>query len=111
LTFREGGTTAVGVVEPPGTAVGVPARIELAAPVPNPVTGVALVRFALPAAGDVTLALYDIAGRRVRTLFAGRAAAGPGTVQVDCGGIARGLYFLRLVTEEGAAARRLTIVR
>jgi hypothetical protein len=110
LTFKEGGSTAVDVPGAPLDAA-LPTRVELAAPWPNPVTGIATVRFALPRAGEVTLTLYDIAGRRVRTLFRGPATAGPGALQMDCGGLARGLYFLQLATEDGAAARRVTVVR
>ncbi|MEP7027149.1 MAG: PKD domain-containing protein [Candidatus Eisenbacteria bacterium] len=108
LTFREGGSPFVGVTPP---AVPLPARVELGGLAPNPVTGLALVRFALPRAGDVTLTLYDIVGRRVRTLYRGVAAAGPGSVQVNCEGLPRGLYFLQLATVDGTAGRRVTVVR
>ena len=109
LIFRAGGPTVD--VAPPPPAVALPTRVELAAPWPNPVTGFATVRFALPRAGTMTLALYDIAGRRMRTLYDGAAVAGPGALHVDFAGLPRGLYFLRLVTEDGAAARRVTVIR
>ena len=109
LVFRAGGPTVD--VAPPPPVVELPTRVELAAPWPNPATGLATVRFALPRAGTMTLALYDIAGRRTRTLYDGAAVAGPGALQVDFAGLPRGLYFLRIFTEDGAAARRVTVVR
>ena len=45
----------------------VPPALALAAAAPNPVAGFAKIRFVLPAEGWVRLALYDVAGRRVRT--------------------------------------------
>ncbi len=110
LTFREGGSPSVDVPPPPA-AIALPSRIELGAPWPNPVTGRTTVRFALPRAGAISLALYDIAGRRVRMLHHGEAVAGPGALQVDCAGLPRGLYFLRLALEGESAAQRITVVR
>jgi hypothetical protein len=111
LTFREGGAPQVGVPHATPPLGAPPSRLELGAPRPNPVAGLATVSFALPSAGEVTLTLHDVAGRRVRTLYRGDAVAGPGAMQVDCGGLARGMYFLRLTTASGSAARRVMIVR
>jgi hypothetical protein len=76
---------------------------------PNPTTGGAEVRFALPATSDVRLGVYDLAGRRMRELAAGRLAAGSHTARWDGrdasgAAVGSGLYFVRL----DAAGRTLT---
>jgi flagellar hook assembly protein FlgD len=43
---------------------------------PNPSTGPATVEFTLPRGAFATVALYDIAGRRIRGLASGDYAAG-----------------------------------
>jgi hypothetical protein len=43
---------------------------------PNPSNGTAIVAFDLPEAADVTLAVYDISGRKVSTFVNGRLEAG-----------------------------------
>ncbi len=81
--------------------------------VPNPVTGSAAIGFTLPTEGYARLVLYDVAGRRVRTLTEGRLAAGPHVVPWD-GRNDRGMqlpaavYFARL--ESRAAVRTTKIV-
>ena len=99
------------------TAVGggVSRTLAFAAPSPNP-TGVSTqLSFALPRQGPVTLAVYDMAGRRLRVLSSGPLDAGQHQVAFDLrddGGrrLASGLYFVRLDAVGRALVRRLAIV-
>jgi len=75
----------------------------LAAPTPNPVRGSAMIHFGLARAGEVRLELFDMAGRRVRSLAGGVLAAGPHFTQWDGRDqhgqrVTAGIYFLRLTT-------------
>jgi hypothetical protein len=54
----------------------VPLAFALHANVPNPFNPITTIRYDLPAAGPVRLAVYDVAGRLVRVLVAGERAAG-----------------------------------
>ncbi|MBK6898419.1 MAG: T9SS type A sorting domain-containing protein [bacterium] len=84
---------------------------------PNPFNPRTTVRFDLPREGRVELAVYDLQGRRVRTLLAGNAAAGPHEVlwpgDDDAGRtLPSGVYLARLRGPGGTAAeRKLTLVR
>jgi hypothetical protein len=70
--------------------------------------------YTLPAAGEVTLRLYDLGGREVRTLVSGFGGAGPHATEWD-GRDDRGMtlpsgtYFARLVA--GGAAVSRTLIR
>ncbi len=83
---------------------------------PNPIRRGTAIAFALPVGGDVSLVVYDVAGRRVATLADGYHAAD--TYQVawegkDAAGnsLASGVYFYRLETPDGAKLRKMLLLR
>jgi hypothetical protein len=84
---------------------------------PNPVrSDGAWIVFDVPRAGPVTLAVYDLAGRRVRTLDSGQRLAGERTVRWDGrddlgNKVAAGSYFVRYRTGEETATERVVLVR
>lgn len=78
---------------------------------PNPSRGAARIEFTLAGAGATTLELFDLTGRKVRTLWREDAAEGPHDVAVDLGGLAPGVYVYRLTAGGDAAARRLVVAR
>jgi hypothetical protein len=74
------------------------------------------IRLGLPAARPGSLAIYDIAGRRVRTLAAGTLAAGSKEYawdgRNDAGQpVAPGLYFARLTAGEEVLVRKVILSR
>jgi len=83
---------------------------------PNPATGAATIVYAVPHAGVVDLAVYDLAGRRVRTLT--HAAMLPGDQAVrwaaddDRGGaLGAGVYYVRLTTADGTRTSRMVLAK
>ncbi len=78
---------------------------------PNPCRGGARIAFALPHPCGATLELYDISGRKVRTLLAANLAAGEHDVAADLAGLAPGVYIYRLEAGADAAAKRLVVAR
>jgi hypothetical protein len=72
--------------------------------IPNPFNPTTTIRFTLARAANVTLTVYDAAGRRVAELLDGRAPAGTSRVtwNGDDGAgrlVSSGVYFLRLDAE------------
>ncbi len=86
-------------------------RTTLERPFPNPSEGSVSAVYELAAEAEVELALYDLAGRRVRLLEVGRRAAGRHAVEIDTAGLSAGVYLLRLSTPDGEAQRRLVVER
>jgi len=81
-----------------------PPQVSFAAPSPNPARESIALRFHLPREADVRLAIYDVAGRRVRELASGARAAGEQAIGWDLRDEAghlvhAGLYFARLEAE------------
>ncbi len=84
--------------------------------VPNPFNPITELRFSLPVRSQVTLKVYDLKGRLVRSLLSGWLEAGPHAEvwngQNDQGqGVASGNYFARLEVNGVPTVRGMTLVR
>ncbi len=78
---------------------------------PNPFASAATVRFTLSESAEVTLAVYDVLGRRVAELADGPQAAGQHEAVFDAAGLPSGVYLVRLTAGAHRATRRLVLVR
>lgn len=87
-------------------------RFTLDAPYPNPVAASATLEYSIDVAGPVTIAVYDVAGRRVTTLLdKSIRPAGPGRVELDTRSMAAGVYFVKMELAAKSVSRRITVVR
>jgi len=105
------------VVEP-GTSVEqtLPAVHDLAVAQPNPFNALTTIDFSLPASGQVTLVVYDLAGHHVRTLVDDQTTAGHHTVtwngRDDRGKpVASGTYYYRLSAGAFSATRPAVLIK
>ena len=96
-------------VETPDPAT--PTAVSLAAPTPNPAPGAFSVAYSLPASATGELAVYDMTGRRVRTLASGQLPAGDHSAQMEGARLPTGAYSVLLRTNLGTASRRVVIIR
>ncbi|MCC6349545.1 MAG: T9SS type A sorting domain-containing protein [Candidatus Eisenbacteria bacterium] len=92
------------------------ATLAFAPPSPNPANARTVLRYTLPGAGAVKLAIYDAAGRQVRVLAAGVREAGEHAEAWDLrdeGGraVRAGLYFARFEAAGVARVRRVAVAR
>lgn len=79
---------------------------------PNPFNSAARVRFHLPDAATVQLAMYDTQGRLVMTLVDGPLPAGTHERRFEGAGLPSGLYFASLKTGgQQQAVRKLLLVK
>jgi hypothetical protein len=79
--------------------------------VPNPAGATAGIWYAMPRAGEASLALLDVAGRRVATLASGYAAAGRHDVSIDTHRLANGAYYVVLHAAGRVETRTLVVRR
>ncbi|MEJ2720540.1 MAG: M1 family aminopeptidase [bacterium] len=91
-------------------------RFELGQNYPNPFNPETRILFTMPSAAEASLKIYDVSGRLVRNLVAGRAAAGPHTVRWDGTNnagefVASGVYFYRLITGSRTATKKMVLLR
>jgi len=97
--------------DPRTVSLAAPETTTLRPPFPNPGQHRATIRYTLPRAQEVTIALYDVLGRRVRTLAQGQRAAGRYEQAVDLSGLSSGAYFVRLRSRNATRTERLTVAR
>lgn len=78
---------------------------------PNPFNPVTTIHFVIPRAGDVTLSLYDVTGRLVRTLINTAMTAGEHTLNFDGSSLPSGLYLAQLQSGDVSATHKLMLVK
>ena len=95
----------------------IPDRIELNSPYPNPFNGSVNISFSVSGSTeDVTIDIYDIAGRKVRGLVSGNYA--PGYYIVGWDGVtddelrpASGTYFVLMHSDYGSQTKKILYLR
>ena len=95
---------------------GSPARNSLQQNHPNPFNPQTTIAFAIKDRGHVRLAIYDVAGRLVRTLANESRASGAHEVTWDGRGndgrpVASGVYLYRLTAGEFSQTRKMVLLK
>lgn len=108
------GSDAADDLEP--LANGKPLVTRLAANHPNPFNPSTTISLDISRTGAVQVDIYDVAGRRVRSLFAGNLESGSHELVWNGRGqdgrmAAAGVYFARLKTESVIDTRRMLLVK
>jgi subtilisin family serine protease len=101
-------------------AVDLPLAFAAYKPAPNPFSAHSTIRFDLPSAGEsgwpVSVALYNVAGRKIRTLVDGNLPGGRYSYQWDGRDnsgvkLAAGVYFLQIKAGPNEAKDRIVFMR
>jgi hypothetical protein len=98
----------VGIAERPTALLPPGAAFQVA---PNPLSRAATIRYAMPAAGLLSIRVFDINGREVTTLINQPVAAGSGTLTWTPRNIANGLYFIRCQMLDRKLVQKVMVVR
>lgn len=86
-------------------------ELVLHAAYPNPFNPAASIRYSLPEAGTVRLAVYDMLGRRVAELVNGPLEAGSHTADFDGSRLASGVYVYRLQSGGQVLTGKMMLVK
>ncbi|SMO42654.1 T9SS type A sorting domain-containing protein [Gracilimonas mengyeensis] len=81
---------------------------------PNPFNPVTVITYKLPVKSEVTLEVFDIAGRKVTTLLDQPQFAGTHTVNFDAGHLSSGVYFYKLSvtgSQSFTKVRKMTLLK
>ncbi len=109
-----------GAVQPTAVAeeasIAVPAQASLEQNYPNPFNSSTAIGFSLAEDVALDLGVYDVTGRRIRTLLAGWRSAGVHSVVWDGRDavgkrVASGVYLYRLLAGDETEARRLLLLK
>ena len=105
-----------GQVSVDDTPADLPSTYELQQNYPNPFNATTSIQFSLDRTDEVTLTVYDILGRKIKTLYDGSIPAGlhsfiwDGTDQSD-NAVASGIYFYRLDSSENTTAKSMILLK
>ena len=111
-TFVIGFPSVTGVGDTPAAA-----SFALHPNLPNPFNPVTTIRYDVPASGaDVSISIYDVTGRLIRSLVKEHRAAGEWSVQWhgenDRGqGVASGVYFYRMRAGEFVETKKMMLLK
>jgi hypothetical protein len=83
---------------------------------PNPFNPSTTISFSIPSSGKISLAVYDITGRKVRTLLSDHMSAGTHSItwdgRDDSGQmVASGIYLSRLIAGKKSATGRMVLLK
>ncbi len=111
VILARGGTAAID--EPAASA---PVRFAVGPNQPNPFNPQTTITYSLPSRGEVTVTVFDVSGRLVRTLFQGVESAGAKTISwngVDDAGqsVASGVYYYRVESLGQSATRKMVLMK
>jgi len=101
-------------IPPVGTGtigLSTPTKYSLNQNYPNPFNPVTRINFELPKQGFVTLKVYDIIGREVKTLV--NEVKAPGAYSVDFNGteLASGVYFYKIQANDFSEIKRMVLIK
>lgn len=89
----------------------VPAKFDLMQNYPNPFNPTTVIAYQLPTSSFVTLTIFDVLGRKVRTLVNERQDDGNHAVQLDASKLPSGVYFYRLHAGTFTETKKLTVLK
>ncbi|MCF7825690.1 MAG: T9SS type A sorting domain-containing protein [Candidatus Marinimicrobia bacterium] len=88
-----------------------PAGFEVGSAYPNPFNGSTTIPFNLLQAGDVSLDIYDLLGRRVMRQELTSLAAGSHRFKLQTAALASGVYLLRIEQGEAHYIQKITLLK
>ena len=88
-----------------------PAEFELYPPHPNPFNPVTNISFTLPAAGLVTISVFDVNGREIAILVDSYKFAGHNEIEFNAFQHPSGVYFARLQIGDFAQTQKLLLLK
>ncbi len=80
-------------------------------PAPNPFNSQTRISYHIPVETHLDLALYDISGREVMTLFSGVRPAGVWSTTIDANELTSGLYLLRMNANSQVLIQKLICIK
>jgi photosystem II stability/assembly factor-like uncharacterized protein len=78
---------------------------------PNPFNPTTNIKFSIPKAAFVTLAVYDMLGREIQTLVNENLSPATYEVKWDAAGFSSGIYFYKLLTPDFSLVKKMSVLK
>jgi len=91
--------------------VEVPRAITLKQNYPNPFNPTTNISFTLPNEAYTTLTVFDINGRKIKTLLERRMSSGNHQISFEAGSLASGVYFYELISNGRRLVNKMLLIK
>jgi len=88
-----------------------PRQLRIVGIRPNPSNGLARIQYFLRRPQHLSIELYNLLGRRVRTLKEGSQPAGEHILALHTGALASGIYLVHITGDESSCTAKLAVIR
>jgi len=89
-----------------------PNKFALKQNYPNPFNPITHIKYALSQNAKVKIEIYDMLGKKIKTLVDDQKLAGYHSLKFDAGGLTSGVYIYKIITDKGFnAARKLMLLK
>ena len=92
-------------------SIGIPDKYDLLQNYPNPFNPVTTINYDLPSDGIVTIKVYDILGREMKTLVNEMKIAGYHKIKFNAAELASGAYFYQMKAGEFVAVKKCVVLK
>lgn len=92
-------------------SVGVPNEFKLSQNYPNPFNPITKINYDIPKQGFVSLKVYDVLGREIKSLVSEIQPAGYYSVDFNASGFSSGIYFYRLESQGFSNVKKMMIIK
>ncbi|HRI85574.1 MAG TPA: T9SS type A sorting domain-containing protein, partial [Ignavibacteria bacterium] len=88
-----------------------PDKFHLSQNYPNPFNPITKIAYSIPVSGIVTIKIFDITGREIKTLVNEFRNAGSYEIEFDGGGLSSGVYYYKLETNNFSETRKMILIK
>ncbi|MEE9552993.1 MAG: T9SS type A sorting domain-containing protein [candidate division Zixibacteria bacterium] len=89
----------------------IPNSFSMSQNYPNPFNASTTINYSLPEGSYVTIDVYDIIGRKIKTLVSGHQNAGEHSVVWNADNVSSGVYFYRISSDDYSQTRRCNLLK
>lgn len=88
-----------------------PANFSITSIYPNPFNSTTNITYQLPTESHLDIALYDISGRQVMTLFSGVRQAGVWSTTLNGNNLSSGIYFIKMNLNDQQISQKVMLLK
>lgn len=88
-----------------------PAEYSLGQNYPNPFNPETHISFTLPIQENVTIKVFDLTGKEVKTLISGKMEVGKHSVLLNAEGLSSGIYFYQMTAGSFISVKKLSVLK
>ncbi|MBK9331423.1 MAG: T9SS type A sorting domain-containing protein [Ignavibacteria bacterium] len=92
-------------------SIGIPDKYDLSQNYPNPFNPVTTINYDLPTDGIVTIKVFDLLGREIKTLVNEMKNAGYYKLTFNASDLSSGAYFYRMTSEDFVSVKKFVVLK